>query len=229
MKTGTFLERNEMNEDQLQEIAAQLACPDGDDGITIAEKMNDTNALLTERSIERLSPIIGERIVEVGPGNGVLSIPIIETIGTGGHYIGLERSEVMAQQAREQLGRHARTSVDIHSGDCMAAPIGMGSIDGLMAVNVLYFIDDLSAFFTRIHEWLKPGGRAVFGLRSAQSLEGMPFTRYGFHIRSLKEVTECLKSCGFGDVDSKYFDDGMSKLGDLEIPVDSLIIRAITK
>ena len=40
-----------------------------------------------------------------------------------------------------------------------------------MAVNVLYFIDDLSPLFRKIAALLKPGGRAVFDLRSADSLK----------------------------------------------------------
>lgn len=76
-----------------------------------------------------------------------------------------------------------------------------------------------------IIELIGSGGHYIGMERSAQSLKGMPFTRFGFHIRSLEEITEKLKASGFRKVDSKYFDEGTSKLGDLKIPVDSLIIR----
>ena len=194
----------------------------------MGEKMNDTNAFITERSIEMLSPEAGERIAEIGPGNGILSIPIIESIGSGGHYIGMELSSEMARQAMKELRQINATQVDVHVGDCTSAPIEESSIDGLIAVNLLYFVDDVGALFKRISHWLKPGARAVFGLRSAQSLKGMPFTRYGFRIRSLEEITEELKASGFVRVETKYFDEGTSKLGDLEIPVDSLIVKAVT-
>ncbi|MBT5050815.1 MAG: class I SAM-dependent methyltransferase [Rhodospirillaceae bacterium] len=169
-------------EKQLEEIASQLACPSGDGGSAMGEKMNDTNAFITERSIETLAPQAGERIVEIGPGNGVLSLPVVKALGDNGHYMGLELSEDMARQAQETLTRCGASRISIHTGDCRAAPIDERSIDGLIAINVLYFIDDISVFFAMVLRWLKPGGRAVFGVRSDQSLKGMPFTRYGFHI-----------------------------------------------
>ncbi len=218
-----------MDEKKLKDIAAQLACPSGEGGASMGEKMNDTNAFITERSIEMLSPRAGERIVEIGPGNGILSIPIIESIGTGGHYIGMELSAEMARQALNILRQEKVAQVDVQVGDCLAAPIEESSIDGLIAVNLVYFVDDIGALFKKISHWLKPGARAIFGVRSAQSLKGMPFTRYGFHIRSLEEITERLKASGFGEVDSRYFDEGTSKLGDLKIPVDSLIIKAVAE
>lgn len=218
-----------MDDIELEKIAAQLACPNGEAGASMGEKMNDTNAFITERSIEMLAPKSDEWIAEIGPGNGVLSIPVIESIGKSGHYIGLEQSEDMARQASKRLGQGHSTQITIHAGDCMNAPIEDGTIDGLMAVNVLYFIEDIPALFTTISRWLKPGARVVFGVRSPQSLEGMPFTRFGFRIRSLEEITEGLQANGFGGVESAYFDEGTAKLGDLEIPVDSLIIKAIAE
>jgi len=215
-----------MDDKQLQQLASQLARPTGAAGTAVGEKMNDVNAFITERSIEELEASRGERIVEIGPGNGILSVPIIESLGKGGHYIGLELSDDMARQAAENLKRHELCRVDIHCGDSVTAPVDENSIDGLIAVNVLYFFEDISAILARVSAWLKPGGRAIFGVRSSQSLKGMPFTRYGFHIRTLDEITDQLKANGFSNVESKYFDEGTSKLGDFEIPVDSLIIRA---
>lgn len=216
-------------EKQLEEIASLLACPSGDSGTAMGEKMNDTNAFITERSIERLAPQAGECIVEIGPGNGALSIPVVKALGDNGHYMGLELSDDMARQAQETLTRCDASRVSIHTGDCRAAPIDARSVDGLIAVNVLYFIDDISVFFTTVSRWLKPGGRAVFSVRSDRSLKGMPFTRYGFHIRSIEETTEQLTLSGFVGVDVKYFDEGTNWLGEIEIPVDSLIIRAFVR
>ncbi len=216
-----------MDENQFREIASQLARPSGEGGSLMGEKMNDVNAFITERSIERLASVAGERVVEIGPGNGILSLPIIRSIGRNGHYVGLELSEDMARQAEENLGRQASSSVEIQTGDCMKAAIEENTIDGLMAVNVLYFIDDISTFLTRVASWLKPGGRAIFGIRSSESMKKMPFASYGFRIRTLNEIVDQLNANGFGGVDSVFYDEGTSKLGELDIPMDCLIIRAL--
>ncbi len=214
-----------MNEKELIEVAEQLANPSGAGGEIIAKEMNKTNVFITERSIERLSPEVGECIVEVGPGNGKLSVPLVEALGYSGHYIGLEQSEYMAQEAMGKLVKLGLADIDMYSGDCIAAPVRENSVDGLIAVNVLYFIDDLQRFFRKVSNWLRPGGRVVFGIRSEQSLKAIPYTRYGFHIRPLEEITNKLKNCGFININTCYFDEGIGLLGELEIAIDSLIIH----
>lgn len=213
-----------MKESELKEVAAQLACPRGDGGIAIGEKMNETNAAIIGRSIEALAPRAGERIAEIGPGNGILSLPIIEAIGSTGHYIGLERSADMAAQALEFLKQNQSAQIDMHVGDCMSAAIAENSVDGLIAVNVLYFIDDLDSFFGKLFRWLKPGARVVFGVRSQSTLEALPFARFGFHIRSLEEIIERLTVNGFAQIQSELFVEKASKPD--AIAMDFLVIKA---
>lgn len=203
-----------MNESELREVAAQLACPSGECGVAIGEKMNEVNAAITRRSIAALSPKTGEWIVEIGPGNGILSLPIVEAIGPKGCYIGLERSIDMAAQALAILKNDEHAQIDIHVGNCLVAAIPENCMDGLMAVNVLYFIDDLDAFFAKIFTWLKPGARAVFGVRAQSTLEALPFARFGFHIRSLEAIIEKLNATGFAQVQSEYFVENKSGFND---------------
>lgn len=217
-----------MNESELREIAAQLACPSGDHGIGVGEKMNEANAVMIARSIESLAATTGECIVEIGPGNGILSLPIIESIGSNGHYIGVERSADMAAQTIEILKQDKSTQIDMYVGDCMSADIASNSIDGLMAVNVLYFIDDIDAFFKKLLTWLKPGARVVFGVRSQRTLEALPFTRFGFHIRSQEEIIEKLAANGFLQMESQCFVEVGEKF-DNEIAMDFLIIKAVAR
>lgn len=215
-----------MNENELKAIAAQLACPSGDSGIAVGEKMNEVNAGIIARSIEALAATAGECIAEIGPGNGILSLPIIEAIGSSGHYIGLERSADMAAQTLEILKIDKTTTIDMHVGDCMSAIIAAHSLDGLIAVNVLYFIDDIDAFFAKILTWLKPGARVVFGVRSQRTLEALPFTRYGFHIRSQEELVAKLTENGFVQVEANYFSETGGSFGN-EAAMDFLIIKAV--
>ena len=215
-----------MDDNQLKEIAAQLSCPSGGQGDKVAESMDKGNAFICARSIEMLDPKPREWIAEVGPGSGLLSIPIVESIGSGGCYIGMERSSDMASQAELRLDQINSSKVSFHIGDCMDAPIESNTVDGFIAVNVLYFIEDIQAFFMNISSWLKPGGRTVFGVRSEKSLRDIPFTRFGFNIRSLDEIVDALQASGFEDVKTAYYDEGIETIGGLEIAVDSQIIKA---
>lgn len=215
-----------MKQEDLEELARQLACPEGEQGIRLGAKMNEMNAFITERSINALRPVPGEHILEVGFGNGNLSMPIIETIGTNGHFIGVETSSVLAQQASARFNQDGLTHVTVISDDCHLINIESNTLDGVLAVNVLYFIDDMDAFFRKIYGWLKFGGRMVIGIRSSDSLQAMPFTQFGFKIRTLEVIKHAMHDAGFINVESEYFDEGIVQFDGLELPIDTLIIRS---
>lgn len=213
-----------MEQQDLKALAQQLACPEGEAGAALGARMNELNAFITERSIQALNPTASECILEIGFGNGELSLPIIEAIGESGRFIGVETSAVLAQQAARRLG--GRANVSIIPGDCHAADIEHASLDGVLAVNVLYFIDDIAGLFRRIHDWLKPGGRMVMGVRSAESLRAMPFTAFAFKIRTLEAMESAMQAGGFVDVAADYFDEGVVEFGELRLPMDTLVIQA---
>lgn len=215
-----------MDETQLRSVAAQLSRPSGENAETIAAAMNVANSAITARAIETLAPRAGETIAEIGPGNGALSLPIVEALDDDGRYLGIELSEDMARAAAVTLGAAEAARIDIHNGDCRSAPVDAASLDGLMAVNLLYFINDLPDLFGQIATWLKPGGRAVFGIRSPDSLNAMPFVQYGFRVRPLAEIEAALRESGLGTIASAYNDEGTTMLGELEIPIDSIVIEA---
>lgn len=215
-----------MDETQLRGLAAQLARPSGEGAETIAAAMNEVNNAMTARAIKTLAPQAGQIIAEIGPGNGALSVPIVEALGDGGRYIGIELSDDMAHTAAATLAAVGLARVDIHNSDCRNAPVGAASLDGLIAVNLLYFIDDLADLFGQIFNWLKPDGRAVFGIRSPDSLNAMPFTQYGFRVRPLEDIETALRQSGFATIASAYHDEGTTMFGELEISIDSIVIEA---
>ena len=73
-----------MDKEELRKVTEQLSYPSGDLGADISEKMNNTNAFITTRTIEALDPGAGDFIAEIGPGNGALSSDVIRAIGPGG-------------------------------------------------------------------------------------------------------------------------------------------------
>ncbi len=213
-----------MDNSELKAIASQLSCPQGEDGIEMGNKMNVLNSFITSRTIEALAPQECEIVAELGPGNGALSETVLDALGDNGKYYGIEPSEVMAAEARQLLNDKACT-VDIFCSDHLGADIPNNSLDGIMAVNVLYFIENLDEFFQTITNWMKPGSRAVFGIRSDNSLNKLPFTQYGFIVRNQDVIKESMSKNGFSTVESTYYDEGTVLLGDMELPVDSIIIK----
>ncbi len=215
-----------MDKTQLRAVAAQLAHPSGEKGDEIAEKMNDTNALISERAIEALAPRAGEFIVELGPGNGALSCGLVQTLGPDGRYLGIEVSRDIVPVAEETLSGAGQARVDIHAGDAHDASVEEVSVDGLFAVNVLYFVDDLDALLDRIRPWFRPGGRCVFGIRPAMTLKSLRFHEFGYHIRPPEEIENAMRAHGFREIASTHYDDGEGRLGEIIFPNGSIIIKA---
>lgn len=215
-----------MEKEKLRAVTAQLAHPSGEMGDEISTKMNDTNAFITARSIEALAPKAGEFIVELGPGNGALSSGLVQMLGAEGRYLGIEISKDMAQVAEKTLRYAGKARVDIHAGDCHDASVNEASIDGLMAVNVLYFVDDLDGLLVRIRSWLQPGGRCVFGIRPARTLKSLRFHEFGYHIRPPEEIENAMDAHGFGEITFTEYEEGEGSLGDLTFPNGSIIIKS---
>lgn len=215
-----------MDTKQLRTVVAQLAHPSGELGNDISAKMNDTNAFITARTIEALAPDAGDFIVELGPGNGALSGDLVQAIGPEGRYLGIEISGEMAQVAEKHLSDIGGAQIDIHAGDCHDALVADASIDGLMAVNVLYFIDDLNALFSRVRPWFKPDGKCVFGIRPNRTLEALRFDEYGYRIRSPEEIANAMRAHDFCEIAITEYDEGEGSLGDITFPNGSIIITA---
>jgi arsenite methyltransferase len=215
-----------MDKKQLRTVTAQLALPSGELGTEISDKMNDTNAFITARTIEALAPKDGEFIVELGPGNGALSRGLVKMIGSEGRYFGIEVSEDMAKVAEKTLREVGTAKVDVHAGDCHTASLADASVDGMMAVNVLYFVDDLDSLLAQIRPWFKPNGRCVFGIRPKRTLEALRFHEFGYHIRSPEEIEDVMRTHDFGEIETKHYDEGEGSLGDITFPNGTIIIKA---
>lgn len=213
-----------MEEELARQTARRLARPSGEDGLKMTTAMNDTNAFMTARAWESLALRRGERILEVGPGNGRLSVDAVRSLGSDGRYLAFEYEEDIATVARDTLSETG-ADVEVRSGDFLShAP--SSEVDALLAVNVVYFFADLAAFVARCHAWLCPGGRVVIGLRSLPAMARLPFVEHGFHLRPLDELFRDLRASGFEGVEARFFDEGTRTLGELTVDVDSIIVRA---
>ena len=90
--------------------------------------------------------------------------------------MGIDHSAEMVRLAKSNLPKNY-INTDYICCNATNAELENGSINGLVAINLLYFIDDLSAFFNRIKQWLKPNGRVIFGIRSPEVLSALPVTK----------------------------------------------------
>lgn len=215
-----------LNEDNDRAMAAQLSNPEGERGLALASAMNRANSLVTACTIDCLIPEAGQNVVEIGPGNGMLSFSLTYTLESDGHYQAVERSADMAEQVRNNLAEYAECTLTVHNDDCFDAPIETGTVDGIFGVNIIYFIDDINALFALFDRWLKPGGRVALGMRTADTMKALSFTQHGFKLHEKEEIENAMIAVGWRLAGSEYFEQEDIQIEDRVLKVDALVLSA---
>jgi len=100
--------------------------------------------------ISRLAPKPGERILDLGCGDGVLTAQIAES---GATVVGVDGSPAMVASARER-------GLDAHVIDAAALPF-TAEFDAVFSNAVLHWIHDADAVLAGVSRALKPGGRFI--------------------------------------------------------------------
>ena len=133
--------------------------------------------------LERLAPVAGERILDLGCGDGTLTLKLVER---GARVLGVDSSPEMIAAATS-LGLDARVM------DATRLEF-TGEFDAVFSNAVLHWIHDADAVIAGVHRALKPGGRFVaeFGgytniaaisvaLRAVLGRRGIPANRHWYY------------------------------------------------
>lgn len=119
--------------------------------------------LSTERLLSVLQPRPGERLLEVGPGVGVQTLPVARALEPGGQLDVFDVQQEMLDALMARGGRQGISNVRPQQGDGRRLPYEDASFDGAYLVTVLGEIPDQEAALRELHRVVKPGGRVVFG------------------------------------------------------------------
>ncbi|MGH3861485.1 class I SAM-dependent methyltransferase [Actinokineospora sp.] len=172
-------------------LASQLGNPRGLMGKAVAKRLNKFNLAATTGAVEALAVVDGEVVADLGFGGGVGLRLLLDTNAAEVH--GVDYSASMVDRAR---GEFADDRLRLHTGSITALPLPDDSVDGLITLNTIYFIEDLTTAFAEIRRILRPGGRAVIGIGDPEAMAKMPVTRHGFLVRPVAEVVETLEGAG---------------------------------
>jgi SAM-dependent methyltransferase len=107
-------------------------------------------ALLAGALVEALQPQAGERILDLGCGDGFLTQQIAES---GATLVGVDSSPQMVKAATER-------GVDARHAEGEALPFE-GEFDAVFSNAALHWMSDQDAVLRGVHRALKPGGRFV--------------------------------------------------------------------
>lgn len=185
-----------LSESELEQMAQQLRCPDGENGIEVAEMMNYTNSNIITKAITSLQIKDNDIILEIGPGNGN-HVKDIVSKGNNISYNGVDISETMIAEAGRINGGLADVGFTLSDGDTI--PFEDNYFDKVFTVNTIYFWKNPKNYAKEIYRVLKPGGMLSIGFIPKSTMQYIPFAKYGFTLYDVESVNSILKYCGFTD------------------------------
>ncbi len=118
-----------------------------------------TDALEEKLILDVVGPPAGLRILDVGCGDAALAVALAER---GAIVTGVDADPRMLAAGRARAEASGVT-VRLLQGDIRALPFADGSVDMVLAVTVLCFMDDAAPAVREMGRVLRPGGRLVIG------------------------------------------------------------------
>ena len=97
---------------------------------------------------------LGERVLDLACGTGVLAREVLERVGPTGQVVGLDCNEGMLEVARRAAPR-----VDWRLGQAESLPFDDGAFDAVVSQFGLMFFEDRVAALGEAWRVLRPGGR----------------------------------------------------------------------
>ena len=203
--------------------AAQIEAWNGEAGehwVALAEQYDRLNGVFARHIVERLAAGPGERVLDVGCGNGALALQVAAEVGPSGAVVGLDISGPMLGLARRRAADAGYGHVEFVQGDAQVHALAPGSFDAVVSRFGVMFFDDPVAAFANLAGALRPGGRVVFAcwqdllrnewilVPSAAALEFVPMPDLGggpgapgpFSLADPERVRAVLGAAGLVDV-----------------------------
>lgn len=215
-----------MEPQDLKSLAQQLRKPEGDKGKVVANQMNDGNLFINRLTIENLEIKPGDKILEVGMGNGAFVKEIVERESSV-KYVGCDFSETMIAEA-QNLNRElvAAGRADFVLSSLNNLPFPDGTFNTVFTVNTIYFWEDPEKELGEIKRVLKKGGKLHVALRPKSVMKDMPFVEHGFQLFDKEDVESLLISNGLVVIKIVEEPEPEVALGELSLKMATLIIIA---
>ncbi|KAA5532142.1 class I SAM-dependent methyltransferase [Taibaiella lutea] len=193
-----------MDQPDFQSIAAQLRNPKGEDGIKTAVRMSENNAFMIASCIDSLDLKPEEKVLEIGPGGG-LHLPYLFQKENSVRYSGVDISETMIEMASENNPSLIETgSVKLqlvtNNNGYAVLPFEDNYFDKIFTVNTIYFWDNALEQARELYRALNTTGQIAVCFATADFMEQLPFTKYGFHLYSLEKAIQLFENAGFKDI-----------------------------
>ncbi len=186
----------QLSEEDLKNIARQLACPEGEHGIKTGEMMHANNIGMTTAAIYSLDLQNNETVLEIGHGNGGHIAQLLSK-AENLHYFGADISPtIIAEAGKINQDFIIKGKVHFQLTDGITLPFDDDRFDKIFTVNTIYFWTNPSEYLNEIKRILKPKGTFSIGFADKTFMQNLPFTPYGFTLYEVETVKELLEKAG---------------------------------
>jgi ubiquinone/menaquinone biosynthesis C-methylase UbiE len=188
-------------------LAAQLRQPSGLFGkFFMGNFLNKGNEKINHLTVELLDVKPTDRVLDIGFGGGITIEEMVKMIDTGKIY-GVDFSQAMVDKAKRKFKKLIQSDkVSIEFGDVIQLPFNDQTFDKVCTVNTIYFWNDTSVSLREIIRVMKKGGKLIIGIRSADKMKDLPFTRHNFKLYSPEDVKHLLVGSGFNNISIDHRD-----------------------
>ncbi len=111
------------------------------------------------RVLDLLAPQMGERVLDVGVGPGLLAVDLSRLVGETGNVLGLDLSPAMVAAASARLAAFPQSEVRL--GDATRLEVADAAFDAAVSTQVYEYVADMPRALSQLHRALRPGGRAL--------------------------------------------------------------------
>lgn len=132
-------------------------------------QVSDPQRAWGRRILDRLAPVAGEDIIDIGCGTGRLTADLHARVNGGAHLTAADRSWTMVGEAR----RYLPSQVAVVHADATAMPFLGAAFDAVFSTATFHWIRDQRTLFAEVFRVLRRGGRLVSQAGGGRNLEAL--------------------------------------------------------
>lgn len=132
---------------------------EGDHWVREADRFDAMNGPFGEAMLDAAGLESGDRVLDVGCGNGATAIEAARRVGPRGRVVAVDLSAAMLALARHRAEEAGIDNVELVLGDAQVHPFERGGFDAVISRFGTMFFEDPEAAFANLYGALRPGGR----------------------------------------------------------------------